>query len=190
MALPRRKSRRSKMPRFTSKVKATKAIRVSLNKDFWVSGPKSIAAYRDELLSRQGGVCAILGEAIQIPCLDHDHYDGKCRGVIGPHLNLFEGQIQKLWSKHMEGRTSLTMSEVLRRLADYLEKDHSDMKFHGEVVAELKRSLKRWTKETIARNGLANFGITIDQSLDKGEMITQYVVEFVRRLEEAYLYEL
>lgn len=123
------------------------------------------------------------------PCLDHDHYDGKCRGVIGSTLNLFEGGVQKLWSKHMEGKTGLTMSETLRRLADYLEKDFSQNKLHGEIVADLKKSLKRWTKETIARNGHQNFGIVIDESLDKGEMITIYVKEFVRRLEEDYLYE-
>lgn len=123
------------------------------------------------------------------PCLDHDHFDGKCRGVIGATLNLFEGQVQKLWSKHMEDKTSLTMSEVLRRLADYLEADQSHMKLHGEIVADLKKSLKRWTKETISRNGYLNFGIVIDDNLDKGEMITIYVTEFVRRLEESYLYE-
>ncbi len=74
-------------------------------------------------------------------------------------------------------------------MADYLEGDKSDMKFHGEIVADLKKSLKRWTKETIARNGYLNFGIVIDESQDKGVMITIYVTEFVRKLEESYLYE-
>lgn len=81
------------------------------------------------------------------------------------------------------------MSETLRRMADYLEADHSGKKFHGEIVADLKKSLKKWTKETISRNGYLNFGIVIDESLDKGEMITIYVKEFVRKLEESYLYE-
>lgn len=81
------------------------------------------------------------------------------------------------------------MSETLRRLADYLEADQTHRKFHGGIVADLKKSLKRWTKETIARNGYLNFGIVIDESKDKGEMITIYVAEFVRKLEENYLYE-
>ncbi len=81
------------------------------------------------------------------------------------------------------------MSETLRRLADYLEADQLQMKFHGEIVADLKKALKRWTKETIARNGYLNFGIVIDENLDKGEMITIYVKEFVRKLEDDYLYE-
>lgn len=94
-----------------------------------------------------------------------------------------------MWAKHMEGKTGLTMSETLRRMADYLEADQTHRKFHGEIVADLKKSLKRWTKETIARNGYLNFGIVIDENLDKGEMITIYVTEFVRKLEEDYLYE-
>lgn len=123
------------------------------------------------------------------PCLDHDHFDGKCRGVIGSSLNMFEGQVQKLWSKHLEGKTKLTLSEVLRRLADYLEEDRSNKKFHGEIVTDLKKSLKRWTEKTIARNAYLNFGIVIDDNLDKAAMITIYVAEFVRKLEEDYLYE-
>ena len=184
-----RRSRRSKRPSFTSKVKATTPIRVPLDKKKWVSGTKNIATYREELLKAQGGLCAILREPMTDPCLDHDHFDGKCRGVIGSELNMFEGQVQKLWSKHMEGKTELTMSETLRRLADYLESDYLEHKFHGEIVADLKKSLKRWTKETIARNGYLNFGIVIDENLDKGVMISIYVTEFVRKLEEDYLYE-
>ena len=189
MAVLRKRRKRSSTPRFTSKVKATKPIRVNLNKALWVSESKSIAMYREQLTEEQGGVCAILREPMDVPCLDHDHLDGKCRGVIGATVNLFEGQVLKLWSKHMEDKTSLTMSEVLRRLADYLEVDQSDKKFHGEIVADLKKSLKRWTKETIARNGLNNLGVVIDESLDKGEMITIYVTEFVKKLEVSYLYE-
>lgn len=154
-----------------------------------MSGSVAIAKYRDELMKGQGGLCAILREPMETPCLDHDHFDGKCRGVIGATLNLFEGGVQKLWSKHMEGKTDVPMSEVLRRMADYMEADQSDKLFHGEIVADLKKSLKRWTKETIARNGLNNLGIVIDDKQDKGDMIVEYVTEFVKQLEENYLYE-
>lgn len=140
-------------------------------------------------MKEQGGLCAILREPMDVPCLDHDHFDGKVRGVIGYALNMFEGGIQKLWSKHIEGKTEVTMSEALRRMADYLEQDHSRHPFHGQVVSDLKSALKRRTKETIARNGRDHLGIVIDENLDKAEMIAQYVTEFVRQLEENYLYE-
>jgi len=155
----------------------------------WVSGSKNIAAYRKDILEEQGGVCAILGEPVTTPCLDHDHYDGKCRGVIGSSVNMFEGQIQKLWSKHLEGKTNLTMTDVLRRIADYLEEDKSDMKLHGEIITDLKKNLKRWNKETIASNGLKNFGLVIDGNMDKAGMIAVYITEFVKTIEDSYLYE-
>lgn len=126
---------------------------------------------------------------MDVPCLDHDHFDGKCRGVIGYALNMFEGGVQKLWSKHLETKTDVSFSEVLRRMADYLEQDHSRHPFHGEVVNDLKKALKRRTKETIVRNARENLRILISEDLDKSEMITQYVTEFVRQLEENYLYE-
>lgn len=162
---------------------------MKLNKDLWVNGSKDIAVYRNELLIQQGGKCAILSEPMLKPCLDHDHYDGKCRGVIGSALNMFEGGVQKLWSKHMEDKTSLTMSETLRRLADYLENDYSNNKFHGEIINDLKKALKRRTKETIVLNGLNNLGIIIDPALEKGDMISLYIAEFTKKLEESYLYE-
>lgn len=137
----------------------------------------------------QGNICAILGELMEKPCLDHDHFDGKCRGVIGNTVNLFEGGVQKLWSRYMEEKTSLTMSETLRRMADYLERDYSGNKFHGEIINDLKKSLQRRTKATIACNGIDNLGITISEEQDKGLMISEYITEFVRQLEGGYLYE-
>lgn len=189
MQARRSRKRRSKKPLFVAKDKATKPIRVKLNKEIWVSGSKEISKYRDEILLDQQGVCAILGEVMEKPCLDHDHFDGKVRGVIGSTINLFEGGVQKLWSKHMEDKTSLTMSEVLRRMADYLERDYSNNKFHGEIVADLKRYLKRIKKETIAKNGLERYNVEISEDLDKGEMIELYVKAFVKELEGSYLYE-
>lgn len=189
MQVRRSRKRRSKKPLFVAKDKATKPIRVKLDKELWVSGSKEISKYRDEILLDQQGVCAILGEVMEKPCLDHDHFDGKVRGVIGSTINLFEGGVQKLWSKHMEDKTSLTMSEVLRRMADYLERDYSFNKFHGEIVADLKKYLKRIKKETIARNGLERYGVVIDENLDKSTMIEIYVKAFIKELEGSYLYE-
>lgn len=164
-------------------------IKVLLKKDLWVNGSLNIAKFRDSLLEEQRGMCAILGEPVDKPCLDHDHFDGKCRGVIGSNINMFEGQIQKQWSKHMEGKTSLTMTEALRRIADYLEKDNSSMPLHGEIVSSLKKSLNRWTKETIVRNALNNFNMVVDINLEKKDIIELYINKFVERLEDNYLYE-
>lgn len=126
---------------------------------------------------------------MKTPCLDHDHFDGKCRGVIGSDINMFEGKVQKLWSKHMEGKTEVTMSEALRRLADYLEGDYLLMPFHDDILKDVKSALRRRTKETIARNASENLGISISEDLEKVDMIAQYVAEFIKQLERNYLYE-
>lgn len=123
------------------------------------------------------------------PCLDHDHYDGKVRGVIGFKINMFEGSVQKLWDKHLGQETDVTMSEALRRIADYLEKDNSAHPWHEGIVTDLKKALQRRTKETIARNALDNLGIVIDEGIDKSEMIREYILAFVSQLEGSYLYE-
>ncbi|QYC52460.1 packaging and recombination endonuclease [Salmonella phage SSBI34] len=183
-----RKSGRSTTRRFTSKEKVTKPIKVDYDRSNWVAGAK-LTAYRKKLLDEQGGVCAILKEPMDKPCLDHDHFDGKCRGVIGSELNMFEGSVQKLWSKHLEGKTEITMSEALRRLADYLEQDNSDKPFHDDILKDLKKALRSRTKETISRNAMNNLGISISEDLEKVEMIQQYIAEFIRQLEDNYLYE-
>lgn len=166
----------------------TKPIKITLDKDVWVTS-RNFGKIRAKLLDEQGGVCAILKEPMDKPCLDHDHYDGKCRGVIGSALNLFEGQVQKLWDKHLNGKTEVPLSEALRRLADYLEKDNFGMPFHEGIIVDLKKALVRRTKETLVRNAWENLGLVLDPSEEKSEMIRKYVTEFILQIEENYLYE-
>lgn len=143
---------------------------------------------REELLREQNGLCPILGEPIKDPCLDHDHFEGKVRGVIGKKINLFEGQVTKLWGKHLADHTSTPLSVALRNLADYLEKDDSCNMLHGGIVDDQKTALRRMTKETIARRGSSDLGITISEELEKSEMIREYLEAFVTHLEEIDLY--
>lgn len=154
----------------------------------WVT-KSNFGKIRAKILDEQGGLCAILREPMDKPCLDHDHYDGKCRGVIGSAINLFEGSVQKLWDKHLNGKTNVPMSEALRRLADYLEKDNLHMPFHEGIITDLKKALSRRTKETLVRNAAENLDLSIDSGLEKSEMIRIYVTEFARQLEENYLNE-
>lgn len=185
------KPRMRKKPSFQRKKLYTPKVKTfsfPLNKDNWVTGA-AIAVFRSSLLKDQGGVCAILREPMEKPCLDHDHYDGKCRGVIGDRVNMFEGRIQKLWSKYLEGSTSLSLSEALRSLADYLEIDNTDKPLHGQIVSDVKKGMLRRTKETISRNCTETFGVEISQDLSKEDMVKEYLRLFVDQLEKNYLYE-
>lgn len=189
MVLARPRRVRKARPKFATKKKVSTRITTPLSKDKWVSGEKSIAAERERILKEQLGLCAILLEPVINPCLDHDHYDGKIRGVISSKVNTWEGQVQKLWGKHVAAYTEVPLSEALRRLADYLEKDNLHSKLHGKTVEELKSYLKKLTSETIVRRGRELLDIDIDPEADKASQIRQYVMEFIRQLEENYLYE-
>lgn len=184
-----RKRTRAARPKFATKKKVTARITTPLNKDLWVSGSKSIEKERDRILAEQNGLCALLGEPVIDPCLDHDHYDGKCRGVLSSVVNMWEGKVHELWGRYVAEYTDTPLSEVLRRMADYLEEDRTNSKLHGQTVADLKSYLKKLTKETIVRRGREILGIEIDPELEKVEQIRIYVLEFIRQLEDNYGYE-
>lgn len=182
---PRTRKRRL----FTAKdKKPLKRITIKLDSSKWVSTKLQKDKLREELLREQNGNCPILGEPIKDPCLDHDHFEGRVRGVIGKKINLFEGQVTKLWGKHLADHTSISMSVALRNLADYLEKDNSCNKLHGGIIDDQKTALRRMTKETIVRRGSSDLGIEINEELDKSDMIRKYLEAFVTQLEGIDLY--
>lgn len=42
----------------------------------------------EEMLTAQGGVCAICGEEPKRPCVDHNHNTGQVRGILCHHCNI------------------------------------------------------------------------------------------------------
>lgn len=46
---------------------------------------------RDQLLTEQGGVCAICKRDLVRPCLDHDHVTGAVRGILCSQCNTLIG---------------------------------------------------------------------------------------------------
>ena len=65
--------------------------------------------------------CPILGVKMQNPAVDHNHSSGFIRGVLSSEGNAFMGRVEnahKRLSKHGKGKS---LSDVLRRMADFLE---------------------------------------------------------------------
>lgn len=137
----RKKQPKQKSPRVTLKLS-----------DKWVK-PQQYKKLRGELIASQNGLCAILREPLINPVLDHSHkgceQEGHVRGVLEGIVNLAEGHINKLWKKHLEKNTELTLPEFLRNLADYLDKDVSDNPLHYGILLEHKKWISRWKNETI-----------------------------------------
>ena len=110
---------------------------------------KQIAAFRNKLILEQQGLDPILGEPLRKPCLDHDHFEGKCRGVLSQCVNTFEGYVLKAWMKYVSENTQTSLSTALRNLADYLEQDFSGYPLHGGFKNDMLKFLRRCTNEKI-----------------------------------------
>jgi len=140
------------------------------------------------VIKQQGGRDPITGDLLQKPCLDHDHFDGRCRGVLSQNVNTFEGQILKAWMKYVSEYTETSLSTALRNLADYLETDLSGNKIHGSYLADMTKFLKRLANETIRRRALQDLALTIPEDKTKTEAVEMYLTEFVIQT-EAYKWQ-
>ena len=160
-----------------------KAISVEMGPGLWLKNAKQIAAFRELLVSEQGGLDPILGEPLRKPCLDHDHFSGETRGVLSQSVNTFEGYVLKAWMKYVSGYTDTSLSEALRNMADYLEKDYYRNPLHGGYKDDMVKFLWRCTVDTIIRRGFEDLDITIPEGLSKPETIEIYIREFVKQAE-------
>ncbi|MCU6291933.1 hypothetical protein [Escherichia coli] len=87
---------------------------------------KDAANYRNELLKKQNGIDPIINEPITKPVLDHYHYGNQhCRQVLQNEVNAWEGKVQNSFNRYMKHLTDKPLYEVLRNLADYLERNNS-----------------------------------------------------------------
>lgn len=87
---------------------------------------KDAAEYRKELLKKQNGIDPILGIKITKPVLDHLHSKNQhCREVLQNEVNGWEGRVANSFKRCLSHLTDKPLHEVLRNLADYLEKNNN-----------------------------------------------------------------
>ena len=88
---------------------------------------KDISSIRDKILIEdQDGVCYICKRVPKRPTLDHHHQKrikgtGLVRGVLDSNMNVFLAKIENNASRYAIKAEDLP--EILRNVADYLEKD-------------------------------------------------------------------
>lgn len=98
---------------------------------------KDIKYLREKIYTEQNGICPILNEHINLEdtTLDHQHKlfkdqelikdgNGLVRGVLSRKANSFEGKVFNAYRRLGLHKSSCTLPEILRNLADYLEKDN------------------------------------------------------------------
>ena len=117
------------------------------------------AKYRDTLLIEQTNRDPITGSMITDPCLDHQHFgEQHCRQVLQRESNSFEGRVYNSYTRYIKHLTDDPLPVVLRRLADYLERDYSDRPIHHTALAvdvgKFKRLPADVQKQIITTYGL------------------------------------
>lgn len=94
--------------------------------------PKDIKEVRDRMVKEQGGIDPILKEEFsETVCLDHDHSTQQVRAALNRNVNAFEGKVVNAYTRCLSWLTDTPLPEILRNLADYLERDYSGNPIHS-----------------------------------------------------------
>ena len=107
---------------------------------------KDLKSYRNKLNSIRNNIDLFTGKPINKPCLDHDHKTGYCREVLDFNSNQFLGKIESARRRYLYKLTDSEIPEVLRKIADYLEKDYSQNPLHPKYISIKIKRYSRLTK--------------------------------------------
>ena len=93
--------------------------------------PKDVKRIRDYFIEKQSGIDPILKEPFkETIALDHCHSSQHVRGALNRNSNAFEGKVVNAYVRCLKWLTDKPLSEILRNLADYYEKDYSSNPLH------------------------------------------------------------
>lgn len=135
---------------------------------------KNIRAFREKLLKEQNYIDPITNEVINNGQMDHSHNinEGYLRKVLTRESNMLLGKIENYYHRYLRGKNlPITLSDILRNIAIYLEQDYSKMPIHPKhinVLISRFRSLKKEQQELI----LKEKGLIPDKNISK--RIKQY----------------
>ena len=101
-----------------------------------------VKEYRDKNRPR---FCPILDIPFTKPTLDHDHQTGLVRGVIDLNANNLIGAIENKFFSYCSGNKR-DLPQVLRNIADYLERPQSDI-LHPVGLNQLVNRFKNHSKD-------------------------------------------
>ena len=86
--------------------------------------PADVKKVREELLAEQGGVDALTGLPLSAKdaVTDHNHKTHHVRGIIHRQANAVLGKIENMHNRYLKFWYNDTLSNFLRKCADYLER--------------------------------------------------------------------
>lgn len=104
---------------------------------------KDISKYRNISLSSQNELDPITMEMINKPTLDHDHSTGRVRLCLQNETNQFLGRVESFYKRYIKYKNlNISLPEILRNMANYLEKDYNTSPIHPKSVQDLIRKFK------------------------------------------------
>ena len=96
-----------------------------------------VAQYREELLEKQGSLCALCGQKIESDAvLDHCHETGHVRAVLHRNCNTLEGKIVN-WVRRLGGDNPRW--EILYNVMQYWE-SHTEERIQGNPLHPTHRT--------------------------------------------------
>jgi len=119
--------------------------------------PSEVKEERKRLFKLQNEIDPILKKKIDFKdsVCDHDHNTQYCRATLHRQTNAFEGLVFNAYVRCLKWVSDETLSNILRNLADYLEKDYSNNAIHpGHIkkICTMFNSLTEKQKETILQS--------------------------------------
>ena len=114
---------------------------------------------KQRLLKDQRGIDPILKEEIQEKdaVCDHCHVTQHTRAALHRQTNAFEGLVFNAYKRCLEWLTDKPLSDILRNLADYVEKDYSNNPYHNGWVKRVSVDFNK-LKESSKDNVLVQLG--------------------------------
>nr|DAU44438.1 MAG TPA: Recombination endonuclease VII [Caudoviricetes sp.] len=125
-----------------------------------------------KLAREQGGVCPLCGEPLDFTIkgvtgdsvvVDHCHITGRIRGALHRSCNGGEGKVASAAGRWVVGSMQSTpaIAAALRRIADYLDREPSDMVYYThktpeEAAAALRMRARRRRVQRKAREVVKN----------------------------------
>ena len=104
-----------------------------MNEDLYT--PADIKRVRDEMVKSQNGIDPILNEPFkEPPALDHDHTSQHVRAALNRNTNAFEGLVTNAHKRCLQWLTDKPLPDILRNLAEYLERDYSTNPRHPSWI--------------------------------------------------------
>lgn len=96
-------------------------------------------------------VCPVLERRVTKPELDHDHQSGRVRATLQGEANAMVGKCENIYRGFLSGKTELSLPDVLRNIADYLEADYRSQPLHPAHRKALRGRFMRLKAEQQAR---------------------------------------